>query len=101
MPRLKRRQSLRKGKHHPSKEVRARKWMLRMLVRSQGGCCWYCKKPVPREHITVDHVVPLSRGGLDTVENMRLACSQCNQDKGAGVSLDVFVEGPTPSTEAR
>lgn len=37
--------------------------------------------------IVVDHVSPLARGGVDTFENMRLACSFCNSSKSDAITL--------------
>ena len=96
MPKLKRRRSLRKGKRgarHP--ETKRRKWTIRMLVSKTGGRCEYCScqttrvKDTPTE-MTIDHIVPVSRGGSDEVGNLRLACRRCNEEKGSGVSIDVF-----------
>jgi 5-methylcytosine-specific restriction endonuclease McrA len=47
--------------------------------------CQYCGRPSvqlrPREALTRDHVVPLSRGGLNTWTNVVTACSACNTKK--------------------
>lgn len=44
--------------------------------------CTWCRKPEkPGRLLTVDHVVPLSRGGTDDVENCVLACLVCNQQR--------------------
>ena len=32
---------------------------------------------------TIDHVIPISKGGTDTLDNVRLACWKCNMSKGA------------------
>ncbi len=37
--------------------------------------------------IEIDHKHPFSRGGIDGIENLRLACGWCNRNKGASVSL--------------
>ena len=44
------------------------------------GVCVYCKQLSKR--ITIDHVLPRSRGGTDTAENMVSACARCNEIKG-------------------
>ncbi len=44
--------------------------------------CLYCGREFPRQHLTRDHVVPLSRGGRDTWENVVAACFHCNSRKG-------------------
>lgn len=44
--------------------------------------CQYCGARPPREEMTIDHVVPRSRGGKTVWENVVLACSKCNVRKG-------------------
>lgn len=47
----------------------------------QGGRCAYCGTPASAEIRSWDHVVPLSRGGTDSIGNLLLACLPCNQQK--------------------
>ncbi|MCP4681689.1 MAG: HNH endonuclease [Desulfobacterales bacterium] len=47
----------------------------------EGGTCHYCKHKVGREHLTMDHVVPLSRGGKSKKGNIVAACKECNSKK--------------------
>lgn len=49
------------------------------LVARYGGFCAYCQE-VPWQHI--EHVVPLSRGGLHSIGNVLPACARCNCSKG-------------------
>ena len=44
--------------------------------------CLYCGREYPRQQLTRDHVLPLSRGGRDTWENVVAACFHCNSRKG-------------------
>jgi 5-methylcytosine-specific restriction endonuclease McrA len=48
-------------------------------------CCQYCGRPQaslkPRESLTRDHVVPISRGGTNDWTNVVTACSPCNTRK--------------------
>ncbi|MFI2242396.1 HNH endonuclease [Streptomyces chrestomyceticus] len=48
------------------------------FARWSGRCC-YCDEPA--EHI--DHVTPISAGGIDAPSNLVPACSRCNYSKGA------------------
>jgi 5-methylcytosine-specific restriction endonuclease McrA len=45
--------------------------------------CQYCGKVLPKHELTIDHVIPRSRGGEDTWENLVLACVHCNLKKGS------------------
>jgi 5-methylcytosine-specific restriction protein A len=91
MPRLKQQGQLRKGKRKRCKEAADRRWRIRMLVRQSGGRCRYCQRVVARDLLTIDHMVPLSAGGLDIPENLALACHPCNQSKGSGIAIDLYV----------
>jgi hypothetical protein len=45
-----------------------------------GWCCQICGT---REQLTLDHIVPYSHGGPDTVDNLRTLCHPCNSRRGA------------------
>lgn len=49
------------------------------ILRRDGFRCQYCGH---RESLTVDHVLPKSRGGPDTWKNLVAACTSCNNKKG-------------------
>jgi 5-methylcytosine-specific restriction endonuclease McrA len=50
------------------------------ILRRDAHRCQYCgRSDLP---LTVDHVVPISRGGEDTWENLVCACVGCNNRKG-------------------
>ena len=44
--------------------------------------CHYCKAKLGRDNHTVDHIVPLSKGGEDSGWNKVPACVRCNSRKG-------------------
>lgn len=48
------------------------------IMKKNGGSCVYCHTT---ENITVDHMVPLQRGGTDEIDNLQPACRSCNADK--------------------
>jgi len=52
------------------------------LFARDGGLCLYCGRGFNRPHLTRDHVVPISKGGRDTWENVVAACFSCNSRKG-------------------
>jgi 5-methylcytosine-specific restriction endonuclease McrA len=44
--------------------------------------CQYCGQTFPRSELNLDHVVPRSRGGRSTWENVVCSCHECNRKKG-------------------
>lgn len=62
----------RKKSYRPSK--------LKMLAKHPF--CKWCGKPLTDSTATVDHVIPLSRGGIDNDNNRVLACGPCNHKRG-------------------
>ncbi len=53
------------------------------LFARDGYLCLYCGQQFPRNALTRDHVVPLSRGGRDHWQNVVSACLPCNVRKGS------------------
>ena len=45
------------------------------------GICHYCGQKFPKDQLTLDHIVPVSRGGRSTRGNLVVACLDCNQKK--------------------
>ena len=52
-----------------------------ILLRDSNSC-QYCGGALPSSELTLDHVVPRSRGGLSTWENLVACCHPCNRQKG-------------------
>ena len=54
----------------------------KMFLDSYGKGCKYCDKQLKLNTIACDHIIPLSKGGDSTVENLQLICRSCNARKG-------------------
>jgi 5-methylcytosine-specific restriction enzyme A len=61
-----------------ARELRQTAWWRR---RISTGRCHYCARDVGAKALTVDHVVPLVRGGRSIRANMVPACRECNHRK--------------------
>ena len=54
------------------------KFSRRNVYLRDGGECCYCGRHGRQEDMTLDHVMPVSRGGRSTWSNVALACRACN-----------------------
>lgn len=73
-----------------------------LLWEKQEGKCFYCKQRLhdgEKIYFTVDHKNPSSRGGKKDLDNLCLACPDCNNLKGSlndkefKVALDLLKQG--------
>jgi 5-methylcytosine-specific restriction endonuclease McrA len=58
----------------------------RTIMARDGFRCQYCGST---RHLTIDHVVPRSRGGLNSWDNVITSCAACNVQKGASLLSEV------------
>ncbi len=61
-----------------ARRLRTTKWWRKKCAR---GICHYCGRRFKPSELTMDHVVPLSRGGRSVRENLVPACKECNTNK--------------------
>jgi hypothetical protein len=62
------------------RQARYRTALREPIFRRDGYRCRYCGRT---DHLTIDHVIPLSRGGTNRPENLVTACRYCNSQKSA------------------
>jgi len=74
-----------KKEREKAQKLKKSQWWLDLLNQ---GICHYCKKKISRTELTMDHVVPIARGGTSTQGNIVPACRDCNRNK----KLDTPVE---------
>jgi len=63
-----------------ARELRRSEWWRRRIA---SGRCHYCGRVVAPAALTMDHVVPVARGGRSTRGNLVPSCRACNQAKRA------------------
>ncbi len=54
----------------------------KILYGEQSGICSGCNEHFKVQNLTVDHIIPKSKGGTDHLENLQLLCGYCNSVKG-------------------
>jgi 5-methylcytosine-specific restriction endonuclease McrA len=67
-----------KAERKKARELRASQWWKRRCAK---GMCHYCGGSTPPKELTMDHIVPIARGGRSTKGNLVPACKQCNNKK--------------------
>lgn len=51
-------------------------------VKEENTMCHYCGDTLKSKNRTIDHKIPISRGGQTILENLVVSCKGCNEDKG-------------------
>jgi 5-methylcytosine-specific restriction protein A len=70
-------QSMRREKEK-ARRLRNSAWWMK---KTREGICHYCNRRVGKGSLTMDHIVPLSRGGKSKKGNLVPACKDCNNRK--------------------
>jgi 5-methylcytosine-specific restriction endonuclease McrA len=64
----------------------------RGILARDRETCQYCGAQPGRAHLTIDHVLPRSRGGQTTWDNVVTACRECNHRKGGRTPEEAGME---------
>jgi|TARA_R110002020_G_scaffold474479_1_gene706040 5-methylcytosine-specific restriction endonuclease McrA len=59
------------------------------LFIRDGGQCQYCRKKLNKSRFTIDHIIPSSKGGNYSWENLVACCAKCNTYKGDSLLKDI------------
>lgn len=72
------------------------------LVRGRNHIkCPGCNKFFAPAELTIDHIIPLNKGGSWNYENLRLMCLPCNQNKGDSWDLEKIFNELQSEKDAR
>jgi 5-methylcytosine-specific restriction endonuclease McrA len=61
-----------------AQRLRQSQWWKRKCAQ---GICYFCRRQIPPKDLTMEHVVPLIRGGKSSKGNVVPACKECNNKK--------------------
>lgn len=79
-----------------ARALRATDWWRAKIAK---GECFYCHKIVGAENLTLDHVIPVSRGGKSTRGNCVPCCKECNNKKKAVTPAEQILEKLFPTNK--
>jgi len=74
-----------KREREKARELKKSRWWKEKI---QKGICNYCEKTFKPEELTMDHVVPIARGGESVKNNVVPACKECNSKKKLDTPVD-------------
>lgn len=74
-----------KAERDKARALRKTRWWQQ---KTAPGLCFYCAKKTAFKNITMDHLVPLSRGGRSTKDNLVPCCKNCNNLKKGMMPLE-------------
>jgi len=72
-----------------AKKLRKSSWWKTQI---QKGLCHFCQQSVGADNLTMDHLVPLARGGKSTRGNIVPACQSCNKKKQLGTPVETILD---------
>ena len=68
-----------KKEREKARQLRKSTWW-QNLIRNKAKC-YYCQKSLEHNETTMDHIVPVSRGGSSSKGNIVISCKECNNLK--------------------
>lgn len=73
-----------------ARELRASQWWRQELGK---GTCYHCGKRFSVEELTMDHLIPIVRGGTSSRNNVVVSCKPCNSQKGHLTRAELAMRG--------
>lgn len=67
-----------KKERRKARDLRHTQWWKRQCAK---GRCHYCGRAFPPKDLTMDHIIPIIRGGKSTKGNSVPCCKECNSQK--------------------
>jgi len=78
-----------KRERRKAQELRKSQWWKQQIG---NGLCYHCEQKFSKELLTMDHLVPIARGGKSTKQNCVVSCKECNTKKGNKLSVELTME---------
>ncbi|WP_413290514.1 HNH endonuclease [Bdellovibrio sp. HCB337] len=81
-----------------AKELRQSQWWRQQVGQ---GICYHCKEKFKPSELTMDHVIPIARGGKSNKKNCVPSCKDCNSKKGYKMSVELTMENMADELKKR
>jgi 5-methylcytosine-specific restriction protein A len=79
-----------------ARELRQSLWWRQVVGK---GVCYHCEQKIPAAELTMDHLIPIARGGFSNKKNCVPSCKDCNTKKGYKTRAEMAMEeikSPSP-----
>jgi 5-methylcytosine-specific restriction enzyme A len=74
-----------KREKEKARDLRSSQWWKRQVAK---GVCHYCGNRFSAKELTMDHIVPVSKGGRTTKGNVVPCCKTCNTEKKSKLLME-------------
>lgn len=78
-------ESIIKAERNKARSLRKTRWWQQ---KTASGTCYYCGQKVGYANLTMDHIIPLARGGRSTKDNLVPCCKECNNKKKGSLPVE-------------
>lgn len=78
-------ESIIKAERNKARSLRKTRWWQQ---KTASGTCYYCGQKVGYANLTMDHIIPLARGGRSTKDNLVQCCKECNNKKKGSLPVE-------------
>lgn len=78
-----------KKEKQKARDLRQSQWWKSELAK---GICHYCQNPFDAKDLTMDHVLPIVRGGKSAKGNVVVSCKKCNSEKTHKTPVEILLE---------
>lgn len=85
-----------KRERNKAQELRQSSWWKQRLGI---GDCYYCGQKFTKSQLTMDHIVPVARGGKTSKNNCVVCCKECNNKKGHHMPVEITMNAMVQSDD--
>jgi 5-methylcytosine-specific restriction protein A len=78
-----------KKQKHKARELRNTQWWKNQIGK---GICYHCEQKFQPHELTMDHLIPIVRGGFTDKHNCVPSCKACNTKKGHKTVAEMAME---------
>ncbi len=79
-----------------ARELRISVWWKQLVGK---GICYHCEKKFKSEDLTMDHLIPIARGGKSDKKNCVPSCKECNTKKGYKTRAELAMDEMKAKTD--